>query len=48
MLEYRKRLDKMPGLPNVKTGKASEYFRCLKEKVEKLMNMIIHGMENYI
>lgn len=35
MLEYRKRLDKMPGLPNVKTGKASEYFRCLKEKVEK-------------
>lgn len=35
MLEYRKRLDKMPGLPNVKTGKASEYFKCLKEKVEK-------------
>ncbi|MCE9674264.1 alpha-mannosidase [Paraclostridium bifermentans] len=35
MLEYRKRLDKMPGLPNVKTGKASDYFRCLKEKVEK-------------
>lgn len=35
MLEYRKRLDKMPGLPNVKTGKASEYFRGLKEKVEK-------------
>ncbi|GKZ03706.1 hypothetical protein [Paraclostridium bifermentans] len=32
MLEYRKRLDKMPGLPNVKTGKASEYFRCLKER----------------
>lgn len=35
MLEYRKRLDKMPGLPNVKTGKASDYFRCLKKKVEK-------------
>ncbi|MGL5507960.1 MAG: alpha-mannosidase, partial [Paraclostridium sp.] len=33
MLEYRKRLDKMPGLPNVKTGKAGEYFKCLKEKV---------------
>ncbi|MGL4913619.1 MAG: alpha-mannosidase [Romboutsia sp.] len=34
MLEYRKRLDKMPGLPNVKTGKAGEYFKCLREKVE--------------
>ena len=41
MLEYRKRLDKMPGLPNVKTGKASEYFRCLKEKVEKT-NEYVH------
>ncbi|MGL4911870.1 MAG: alpha-mannosidase [Romboutsia sp.] len=34
MLEYRRRLDKMPGLPNVKTGKAADYFKCLKEKVE--------------
>ncbi|RDY29701.1 alpha-mannosidase [Romboutsia weinsteinii] len=34
MLEYRRRLDKMPGLPNVKTGKAGEYFKCLREKVE--------------
>ena len=34
MLEYRRRLDKMPGLPNVKTGKAADYFRNLKEKVE--------------
>ena len=33
MLEYRRRLDKMPGLPNVKTGKAGEYFKCLREKV---------------
>lgn len=41
MLEYRKRLDKMPGLPNVKTGKAGEYFKCLKEKVEKT-NEYVH------
>lgn len=34
MLEYRRRLDKMPGLPNVKTGKAGEYFKSLREKVE--------------
>ncbi|MEG1310987.1 MAG: alpha-mannosidase [Romboutsia sp.] len=34
MLEYRRRLDKMPGLPNVKTGKAGEYFKGLREKVE--------------
>ncbi len=34
MLEYRRRLDKMPGLPNVKTGKAKEYFKGLREKVE--------------
>lgn len=33
MLEYRRRLDKMPGLPNVKTGKAGEYFKCLREKI---------------
>ena len=23
----------MPGLPNVKTGKAGEYFKCLREKI---------------
>lgn len=34
MLEYRRRVDKVPGLPNVKTGKAKDYFKDLKEKVE--------------
>ncbi|MGL5346454.1 MAG: alpha-mannosidase [Peptostreptococcaceae bacterium] len=41
MLEYRKRLDKMPGLPNVKTGKAGEYFKGLREKVENT-NEYVH------
>ena len=41
MLEYRRRLDKMPGLPNVKTGKAGEYFKCLREKVENT-NEYVH------
>ncbi len=31
MLEMRRRLDKMPGLPNVKTGRADEYFQRLQE-----------------
>lgn len=31
MLEMRRRLDKMPGLPNVKTGRADEYFDRLHE-----------------
>lgn len=41
MLEYRKRLNKMPGLPNVKTGKAGDYFKCLREKVENT-NQYVH------
>lgn len=41
MLEYRRRLDKMPGLPNVKTGKAGEYFKALREKVENT-NEYVH------
>lgn len=41
MLEYRRRLDKMPGLPNVKTGKAADYFKCLREKVENT-NEYVH------
>ena len=41
MLEYRRRLDKMPGLPNVKTGKAGEYFKALREKVEST-NEYVH------
>ena len=35
MLEKRRRLDKMPGLPNVKTGKAGEFFDALHERVDK-------------
>ncbi|OXM13341.1 alpha-mannosidase [Paenibacillus herberti] len=31
MLEMRRRLDNMPGLPNVKTGRADEYFGRLQE-----------------
>ena len=34
MLESRRRMDKIPGLPSVKTGTAGEYFANLKEKVE--------------
>lgn len=35
MLEQRRRLDKIPGLPHVKTSTAGAYFRKLKENVEK-------------
>ncbi|RED58571.1 alpha-mannosidase [Cohnella lupini] len=31
MLEMRRRLENMPGLPNVKTGRADDYFRRLHE-----------------
>lgn len=31
MLEMRRRLDEMPGLPHVKTGTAGDYFRGLQE-----------------
>lgn len=34
MLEYRRRVDKMPGLPSLETGKAADYFKGLREKVE--------------
>ncbi|MCU6712337.1 alpha-mannosidase [Paenibacillus sp. J5C_2022] len=33
MLEMRRRLDDMPGLPQVKTGTAGQYFRKLQERV---------------
>lgn len=33
MLERRRRLDKIPGLPRVKTSRADEYFRRLHETV---------------
>ena len=41
MLEYRKRLDKMPGIPNVKTGKAGDYFKELRKKIENT-NEYVH------
>ncbi|MFB5675412.1 alpha-mannosidase [Paenibacillus terreus] len=34
MLEMRRRLDRMPGLPAVKTGRADEFFARLHETVE--------------
>lgn len=34
MLECRRRVDKMPGLPSLKTSKAADYFKDLREKVE--------------
>lgn len=33
LLEARRRLDKIPGLPNVKTSTAGEYFRKLKKTI---------------
>lgn len=35
MLEKRRKLDKIPGLPYVKTGKAGEYFKALHERIDK-------------
>ncbi|MTW87663.1 alpha-mannosidase [Virgibacillus dakarensis] len=35
MLEMRRRLDRMPGLPEVKTGRADEYFQRLHETIDK-------------
>ncbi|MGG1554817.1 alpha-mannosidase [Paenibacillus ferrarius] len=35
MLEMRRRLDELPGLPNVKTGLAGDYFEKLQETVAK-------------
>ncbi|MDD9269231.1 alpha-mannosidase [Paenibacillus sp. GCM10023248] len=33
MLEMRRRLDQIPGIPAVKTGRADEYFRELQQRV---------------
>lgn len=35
MLEQRRRIDKIPGLPNVKTGRATDFFDTLKKNVEE-------------
>lgn len=34
MLEYRRRIDKIPALPHCKTGTAKDYFRKLKDTIE--------------
>ncbi|XCP84142.1 alpha-mannosidase [Roseburia hominis] len=34
MLEYRRRIDRIPGLPHLKTSTAAEYFRNLQETVK--------------
>ena len=33
LLENRRRIDKIPGLPTLKTGRAGDYFRKLKETI---------------
>ena len=33
MLEMRRRLETMPGLPNVVTGRATDYFKALKDRI---------------
>ena len=33
MLEMRRRLETMPGLPKVVTGRATDYFKALKDKI---------------
>lgn len=41
MLEIRRRLEEMPGLPKVRTGRANDYFARLHETIEKT-NEYIH------
>lgn len=40
MLENGRRIKKMPGLPNLKMGRAREYFKELKETVNKTDNYV--------
>ncbi|ASN04318.1 alpha-mannosidase [Virgibacillus necropolis] len=40
MLENRRRLDKIPGLPNVKTGSANEYFDNLHNTIMNSNNYV--------
>lgn len=35
MLEMRRRLERLPGLPHVETGRADEYFQQLKETISR-------------
>ncbi|MCY9695434.1 alpha-mannosidase [Paenibacillus alginolyticus] len=41
MLEMRRRLDKIPGIPAVKTGRADEYFNELQQRVSN-SNSYVH------
>lgn len=41
MLEMRRRIDKIPGLPKLESSKASEYFGDLKERVKE-SNQYVH------
>lgn len=40
MLEMRRRLDRMPGIPHVKTGTAGEYFAKLEERVAETTSFV--------
>ncbi len=40
MLEKRRRLDQMPVIPNVKTGRADDYFRRLHKNIESTQNYV--------
>ncbi|BBI35394.1 alpha-mannosidase [Cohnella abietis] len=44
MLEFRRRLDKMPGMPNVETGRVDEYFDRLQETV-RTSDQYVHTWE---
>lgn len=48
-LEQRRRLDKLPGLPHVKTSTAGAYFKRLQEKIQKCRGICPYlGQENCI
>lgn len=40
LLERRRRLDKLPGIPNLKTSKAADYFADLKETVNNTSHYV--------
>lgn len=40
MLENRRKMDKIPGLPNVKTGKARDFFNKLNDTVNNTTNYV--------
>jgi len=44
MLEFRRRLDQMPGMPHVETGRADEYFDRLQETV-RTSDQYVHTWE---